>query len=284
MINYYLKIKMRGVASIPPSLIDIQKSKKILFAIFTRYGDSVIDMVVIKEFIERYPDKEYLILCPRQMHPYVVEFLNDIECVAFNKRNFFEMFKVLRLIVTRNFDIGFNPWSNGLDSSFFISFCNKFQFYKDFDKPIIINHYDVVRKYLKLDEKTWKVNRFKLKSNYNKILICPQSTDSNRNLPSNLLDKLISNFGNKYKDPEIVIASSNQNDFRNGCDKFVFKKTKESSEEFIRLMKENSLVVCADSGPLHIASAMKKDLLVFMRSTDPKIVINSGTFVIIDNV
>ena len=130
MINYFLKIKIRQVQSVPPSLKNIQESKKVLFSIFTRYGDTVIDLVVIKEFIELYPDKEYLIICPKQMKPYVNEILPLIECFAFNKRNPIELVKAVRLLKNRIFDIGFNPWSNGLDSSFYLTFCNKFLFYK----------------------------------------------------------------------------------------------------------------------------------------------------------
>ena len=93
MINYFLRSKTKNLRSKPPSIDDIKTSKKILFSIFTRYGDTIIDLVVIKEFIECYPEKEYLILCPKQMKPYVSEFLPNTECIALNKRNMFEMIK-----------------------------------------------------------------------------------------------------------------------------------------------------------------------------------------------
>ena len=283
MINYFLKHKTKKITSSPPSIIDdIKKSSKILFSIFTRYGDTIIDLVVIKEFIECYPQKEYLILCPRQMKPYVSEFLPTIECIAFNKRNLFEMLKVNKLLKKRMFDIGFNPWSNGLDSCYFISYCDKFLFYKDFDKPSIINHYQVVRRYLKLPEKDWVINELVLKESYQKILICPQSTDTNRNLPDDQLDKLILDFQKMYQQPEITIASMDKSDFRDGCNKFILEKTAHSSEQFIDLIKKSALVVCSDSGPLHIALALKKDLLAFMRITIPDIVINSGSCLIIN--
>ena len=67
----------------------LNNSNKILFSIFTRYGDTIIDLVVIKEFINFYPDKKYLILCPRQMKPYVNELLPNIECLTVNKRNLY---------------------------------------------------------------------------------------------------------------------------------------------------------------------------------------------------
>ena len=282
MINYFLKYKTQKLTSSPPDIDDIKKSSKILFSIFTRYGDTIIDLVVIKEFIERYPQKKYLILCPRQMKPYVSEFLPNIECIAFNKRNLFEMLKVNNLLKKRMFDIGFNPWSNGLDSCYFISYCDKFLFYKDFDRPNIINHYQVVRRYLKLPEKDWVINKLILKESYEKILICPQSTDTNRNLADEKLDNLILGFQKMYQQPEITIASMDESNFRDGCNKFMLEKTAHSSEQFIDLIKKSALVVCPDSGPLHIVLALKKDLLAFMGVTIPDIVINSGSCLLIN--
>ena len=237
--------------------------------------------MIVKEFVKKYPNKDYLIICPKQMEPYVNEFLPNLKCKAFNKRNLFEMAKVIKLLKNESFDIGFNPWSNGLDSCYFISFCKKFLFYKDFERPIKINHYQVVRRYLQLPEKTWKVNNLTLQENYTKILVCPHSTDPNRNLPIEKMTQIIFELKNTYNRPEIVIASMDKSYFRDDCQKFVFEKSEHSSKKFLKLMRESSLVVCTDSGPLHIALALKKDLLAFMISTDPKIVINTGSYILI---
>ena len=281
MINYYLRYKTRKISSIPPSIEDIKVSGKILFSIFTRYGDTIIDLMIIKEFVKKYPNKDYLIICPKQMEPYVKEFLPNLKCKAFNKRNLFELAKVIKLLKNERFDIGFNPWSNGLDSCYFISFCKKFLFYKDFDRPSNINHYQVVRRYLQLPEKRWKINDLSLQENYTKILICPHSTDPNRNLPIEKMNQIIFELQNTNNQPEIVIASMDKSYFRDDCQKFIFKKSDHSSKKFLKLMRESSLVVYSDSGPLHIALALKKDLLAFMISTDPEIVINTGSCVII---
>ena len=281
MINYYLKYKTRKIFSIPPSIEDIKVSGKILFSIFTRYGDTIIDLMIIKEFVKKYPNKDYLIICPKQMEPYVKEFLPNLKCKAFNKRNLFELAKVIKLLKNERFDIGFNPWSNGLDSCYFISFCKKFLFYKDFERPSNINHYQVVRRYLQLPEKRWKINDLSLQENYTKILICPHSTDPNRNLPIEKMNQIIFELQNTNNQPEIVIASMDKSYFRDDCQKFIFKKSDHSSKKFLKLMRESSLVVCSDSGPLHIALALKKDLLAFMISTDPEIVINTGSCLII---
>ena len=70
--------------------------------------------------------------------------------------------------------------------------------------------------------------------------------------------------------------------FRDDCQKFIFEKSEHSSKQFLNLMRDSSLVICSDSGPLHIALALRKDLVAFMISTDPKIVINTGSRLIIE--
>ena len=87
-----------------------------------------------------------------------------------------------------------------------------------------------------------------------------------------------------YNQPEITIASMDKSDFRDGCNKFFLEKTAHSSEQFIGLMKKSTLIVCSDSGPLHIALALKKDLLAFFRITVPDIIINSGSCLIINKL
>jgi len=277
MINFFLAKKLIGIQSSNPSVSDIDASKRILFSIFTRYGDTIINLTVIKEFISVYPKKKYLVLCPRQMKPYVEHFLPGIECIPINKRNLIDMYKAIKLLKKTKFDIGFNPWSNGLDSSFFISYCDKFIFYKDFKKPEFINHYEVVRKYLRLPEKEWSIQNLIFKDNYQKILICPQSTDLKRSFSGLNLDSLINDYQIIYNEPKITVASMNTADFRDGTESFLLKKTARSSKQFLDLIKTSALVVCADSGPLHIALALNKDLIVFMKSTLPEIVINTGS-------
>jgi len=276
MINFFLKRKTRNLPNSPLSSQDIKDSSTILFSLFTRYGDTIIDLVVIKEFVEQYPNKEYLILCPRQMQPYVNELLPNIECITLNKRNLFDMFKVNSLLKKRQFDIGFNPWSNGLDSCYFLTYCKKFLCYKDFNRPDIINHYQVVRMYLKLPEKEWKINELILKQDYQRILICPQSTDRNRGVSKDEIDVLISDFNAKYHNPDITIASMDAAHFRSNCQQFLFRKSAQSSEQFINLIKSSDLVVCADSGPLHISSALNKDIITVFYVTNPEVVLNTG--------
>ena len=158
MINYFLRFKTKDIDDKALELESIQQANKILFSLFTRYGDTIIDLAIIQEFIKKYPDKNYLVLCPKQMKPYVNELLPGIKCIAINKRNLFDMLKVNLKLKKWRPDVGFNPWSNGLDSCYFLTYCKKYLCYKDFDRPSLINHYQVVRRYLQLPEKEWRID------------------------------------------------------------------------------------------------------------------------------
>ncbi len=276
MINSFLHFKTKNINTNPPGLEDINKSKKILFSLFTRYGDTIIDLVVIKEFIEQYPDKEYLVLCPRQMKPYISELLSDVECISLNKRNLFDMLKIDQKLKKWQPDIGFNPWSNGLDSCYFLTYCKKFLCYKDFSRPNIINHYQVVRRYFQLPEKVWKIHELDLKQEYEKILICPQSTDENRSISTQHLNQIIADLNKNYSNLSITIAAINSSYFRPDYNHFLFRKTKQSSQAFIDLVKVSELVICADSAPLHFSLALNKHVKVVFSTTSPEVVLNSG--------
>jgi ADP-heptose:LPS heptosyltransferase len=277
MINFFLKRKTRNLIDFSPSFQDVKDSSTVLFSLFTRYGDTIIDLVVIKEFVEQFPNKEYLILCPRQMQPYVNELLPNIKCISLNKRNLFDMFKINYILKDWQPDIGFNPWSNGLDSCYFLTYCKNFLCYKDFDRPAIINHYQVVRKYLQLPEQDWKINQITLKKDYQNILICPQSTDVDRGVSDAQLDKLVLSLKNKYENSKITIASMDKSQFRDECDSFLFEKTEQSSQNFIALVKKSDLIIASDSGPLHIVLALNKDVLAIFNTTSPEIVVKSDS-------
>ena len=278
MINYFLRFKTKDIDDKALELESIQQAKKILFSLFTRYGDTIIDLAIIQEFIKKYPYKNYLVLCPKQMKPYVNELLPGIKCIAINKRNLFDMLKVNLKLKKWRPDVGFNPWSNGLDSCYFLTYCKKYLCYKDFDRPDVINHYQVVRRYLQLPEKEWRIDELVLKQDYKKILVCPQSTDLSRAISGVKLDKLIFDLNDKYQNPEITIASMDKSHFRNKCNYFLFKKSAVSSHQFIDLVKQSDFVVSSDSGPLHIALALGKDVLAFFCTTSPEIVVKSGSY------
>tara|TARA_B110000008_G_C16948362_1_gene555385 strand:- start:958 stop:1812 length:855 start_codon:yes stop_codon:yes gene_type:complete len=277
MINTFLKYKTKFLINHEIKKKDLDNSKKILFALFTRYGDTIIDIAVIKEFVQKYPDKDYLFLCPRQMKPYFDELLPGMNCISINKRNLIDMFRVHFFLKNWKPNIGFNPWSNGLDSCYFLTYCDKYLCYKNFKKPQKINHYQVVRDYLRLPKKDWFIKSLKLRHDYKKILICPQSTDQDRTMNDSLLNSIISNSFKKYHGVDITIAKMSDKIFPENCKKFIFKKNAESSRKFISLVKESDLIICTDSAPFHISIALRKDTLLYLKNTVPKVVINSGS-------
>lgn len=279
MINWFLRRKTINNGDTLTSH-EIQQSEKILFALFTRYGDTIIDLVVIREFIQKFPKKKYLVICPKQMEPYVIELLPKISYFSFNKRNIFQMIKVNKMLQSWGPDIGFNPWSHGLDSCYFLNYCKRYQCYRDFFRPKEINHYQVVRRYLNLPEEDWVINKIKSRENYREILVCPQSTDPSRSISEKGLDQIIKNLWQNYDDSKITIAAKDTYFFRSNCNQFKFRKNKQSSENFIRLIKQSDLVICADSAPLHIAIAFKKHTQVIFLSTKPEIVLNSGSSIL----
>ena len=276
MINFFLRYKTRNKNSSDLNIEDIHKANKIMFALFTRYGDTIIDLVIIKEFVEQNPSKEYLVLCPKQMEPYVNEFLPNLKCYSLNKRNWIDLFKIDLTLKKWQPDIGFNPWSNGIDSCYFLSYCKQYQFYKDYNRPEQVNHYQIIRRYLMLKEKKWKINSLQLRSKYKNVLICPESTDNSRSMSNRQLDKIIHKMKSEFDSHYISIASLSREYSRENCKSFIFSKTAKSSASFINLLNNNDLVVCADSAPLHIANALKKDVIAVFNSSNPNIVINSG--------
>jgi ADP-heptose:LPS heptosyltransferase len=276
MINAFLRYKTKNACGSVIQIKDILNSRKVLFALFTRYGDTIISLVVIREFVEKYPTKDYLILCPKQMKPYVNELLPNIKCISLNKRNWLDLMKIDNFLKKWLPDIGFNPWTNGIDSRYFLSYCNKYQLYADYSKPKKTNHYEKVRQYLNLNQKSWSIESLVLKPKYKQVLICPQSTDSNRSLSNKQLDEVISKIRTDFDCQNISIASMSIQYVRENCDSFMFQKTAKCSQNFIELLKRSDLVFCVDSAPLHISNALKKHVIAFFNSTSPKIVINSG--------
>ena len=53
MFGPLYKVRINSRTTIRPTNSDIENSKKVLLAIFSRYGDSIISLVVIKEFIKK---------------------------------------------------------------------------------------------------------------------------------------------------------------------------------------------------------------------------------------
>jgi len=250
---------------------ELLKSKKILFVVYSRFGDGVIAFKIIKEFMDKY-NKECFLLTSHQLLPYAKEILKDknIIITSANKRNPFEFFGVIRKIKKFNPDIGLNPWSHGSDSEFFISFAKKFMVFKYVSKEgKTYNLYDRVRKYFFLDiTQNKKILDFEIKK-VNQIVITPLSTDITKNITK--IDVLVSQL-NKLSN-NVIIATSYDLGYKK---QFIFKKSKKNSQQFLHLLKNTDLLVSVDSGPLHIGGALGINTIAIFGPTAPETILDNN--------
>jgi ADP-heptose:LPS heptosyltransferase len=262
-------------------LQEISQARKVLFALFSRYGDVIISLSVIEEFMERYPDKRYFVITSPQMHPYAAKLLGDrAHITSFNKRrNFIKFFQAIRLLKKENIDLGFNPWSGGDDSRFIITYAQKFNFYGDFWG--ISNLYDRIRNYLQLPqedrlEPAWDWD------NIRRVVICPRSTALNKSLVNHDLHTVVQWVRQKLPDAGITIALQEQEAkaLRGVGKTFVFRKSRSASAQFLGLLENTDLVISVDAGPLHLADKLGIRTLGIFGPTCPQGVLDRTTRVV----
>ena len=128
-----------------------------------------------------------------------------------------------------------------------------------------------------MPEKIWKIEDLTLNLNCKRVLICPESTDNERSISIEQLEKIINDAMRNFENPVITIASLSSHYLQSNCNSFIFKKTEKSSINFIKLVKDSDLVICADSAPLHIASVLNRKIVAVFNSTTPEMVLNSGS-------
>ncbi len=258
---------------------DILQSDKILFSIFSRYGDGIISFKVIKEFIDKYPKKKYIILTSKQQLPYAKKIINqnDIKFLHVNKRNPINLYRTVNFLKKEKINLGFNPWGHGDDSEFFISYCKKFSFYKKFDNSSkTANLYDRVRKYLHLPIINNKILNIPILNNINKIIIAPISSDITKNINEQSLNILIKHLKKEFIQSSIIVALPREHkNMKIDVEKFIFAKNAINSTNFLDILLQSDLFVGVDSGPLHLALALNIDSIGVFGPTSP--------FTILDN-
>ncbi len=264
---------------------DIKSAKKVLFSVFSRYGDGIISFSIIKEFINRFPNKEYIVLTSRQQLPYAKEILSDFNNVIVkkvNKRNPFELLTTVSFLKNINIDLGFNPWGHGTDSEYFITFSKKFYFYKNFDNfEKTYNLYDRIIEYFNLEKVEKKeLIPFEI-NNLNSVLIAPISTDITKNLTMNQVNFLIKIIKNKFPKVEVTVAlpSSLKNE-QVDAKKFIFGKSVNNSYEYLNILKKSDLFIGVDSGPLHLSLALEIDSIAIFGPTSPLTIFNHNQRVV----
>lgn len=256
-----MKNRLKGPdsASHEISREEIEKSAKILFAVFSRYGDAIVSFKVINEFISLHPNKEFFILTSPQLSPYAKEIVpGKVNLSYVNKRrNPLKLFKIIRQLKRERIDLGFNPLTWGMDSEFFITYAERFSFFKDFSRyPVHYNLYDRVREYFLMSKKETNLKPASL-DNVKSIVIAPSSTDIRKSLDRKDLASLIGQLRNRFPNPDITVALPTE-DWGNveDANKFMLGKAIKKSEEFLKLVKSADLFIGVDAGPLHLADAL----------------------------
>jgi hypothetical protein len=260
---------------------DIQVAHKIFFAVFSRYGDGIISFKVIKELIEMYPAKKYLLFTTNQLVPYAKELLgNKVEVLGVNKRNPLSLGMSVVTLKKFDADLGFNPWSHGDDAEFFISFAKHFYSYKKFSHhPKEYNVYDRVREYFLLPvvEQKNVIDDF-VYTDLDSIVMAPLSTDVKKNISVEDLNKLLVWLKKENPKAKITIAVPKRLKIADcdGVDFFIFGKSLKKSNTFLSLVKNCDLFIGVDSGPLHLALCLGKKCLGFFGSNAPETITDNG--------
>lgn len=280
-MKFFIKNRLKKFknSSTKIDINSVKESKKILFSIFSRYGDGIISLVIIKEFIMKYPNKKFFVLISRQQFPYAKELLNfnNVKILKVNKRNPFEFFYIINLLNKEKIDLGFNPWGHGDDSEFFLTYTSKYYFYKNFDNfTKEINLYDRVREYFIIDIVKDKKIIEPSFENICSVLIAPISTDVTKNLDTERINLLVKQLRSRFKNIKITLAIPNNFDYKNiDCNKFFFGKSVKNSNDYLDLLKSSDLFVGVDSGPLHLSMALNIPTIGIFGPTSP--------FTILDN-
>ncbi|WP_428023819.1 glycosyltransferase family 9 protein [Arcobacter sp.] len=266
--------------------IEIDTAKSILFSIFSRYGDTIISLKIINEFIKKYPNKKYVILLPRQQLIYAKEIISfsNVEFIPVNKRNPISFLWAIYYLKKSNIDIGFNPWGHGSDSEYYLTYTKRYYFFKKFDNfKKMDNLYLRIRLYLNIEipSKIFNIVKPNFK-NVNKILIAPISTDIKKNLTVQQTNVLIEKLQKKFLGIEIVVAIPKNlilEKFK--AKKFIFTKSNFNSTRYLKLLKSSDIFIGVDSGPLHLALALGIDTIGIFGPTAPNTILDYNAKILI---
>ena len=179
------RLEAAGARNAPVTGADIAQARSVLFAVFARYGDSVITFKLLREFARTYPDKKYLLITSPQVLPYAEAILSAVDSLCRPRqapRPFRPVAPSCRL-QREPFDVGFNPWSHGQESEYFISFAKRFHA-PTARSPITLGRttYMIVRAPISGCPKNCRHLPEKSPVQAKRILISPFSTDVRKSL------------------------------------------------------------------------------------------------------
>jgi ADP-heptose:LPS heptosyltransferase len=261
--------------SAPIERDEMEAARSVLFAVFARYGDCVVALKCIREFIAQYPHKRYVLITRTQSIPYARVLLPDaVEIIGINKRhNPWRLWRLSARLKREPPDIGLDPWSHGDDSAYFLGFARRFFLYRQFDQYTReASLYRRPRTYLGLAQpikapKALRVPRAR------RVLISHVSTDVRKSLASDDLKRLLAAVRQRFAPDKITLAGF-PHELRHvkepGVEYFAFGKSERASRAFFDLLRASDLFIGVDSGPLHLAEALGVPTIGLFGPTAPE--------------
>ncbi len=273
---------------------EIEASRVILFSVFGRYGDSVIAFKVIGEFTALHPEKKYLLITTHQLAPYALKLLDGVEIHSINVRKEpLKLLKLVRIIKKAGVDLGFNPWSHGEDSEYFITFAKRFLAYKAFSAhPKEYNLYARIREYLLIKPKRdarpvspvspISIDRLTGGVKVENVLIAPFSKDPTKSLSRADLSTLVKEVAARFPGSAVTVAidKADREKLKLDTKLFLFGKSLSKSEEFLRLVEATDLFIGVDAGPLHLADTLGIKSIGIFGPTAPETVLDEDSDVL----
>lgn len=263
---------------------EIENAETILFAVSSRYGDSIIAFKVINEFINTYIDKKYFLITTHQNLPYAKEIVKQpIITQGINKRNIFQFFNTVLYLKKSSIDIGFNPWSFG-ESTYLITFAKRFYSFSAKKSEKATNLYFRARDYLGLQHPEKQENLFVIPRPARQILLSPFSTDVRKSLSREDVITLLTWLKTKFNGAHLTISMGKKERHLvrglGGVNFFMFGKSEMRSRQFLELLKKADLFVGVDAGPLHLADALGKPCIGIFGPTAPELIMDTTSHIL----
>jgi ADP-heptose:LPS heptosyltransferase len=266
---------------------DIEASSVVLFSVFGRYGDGVIAFKVIGEFLALHPGKKYILITTHQLAPYARRLLPDVEVHSVNiRKEPLRLLKLTRMLKGAGVDLGFNPWSHGEDSEYFITFAKKFLAYKaNSAHPKEHNLYARIREYLLMEPKGEcaigpdSIKDLLGRGKVHNVVIAPFSKDVTKSLSGADLARLVKEVEGRLPGCAVTVAldKADREKIKTQPKLFLFGKSLKRSEEFLALVEGADLFIGVDAGPLHLADALGVSAIGIFGPTAPETVLDTDS-------